>query len=258
MTFKLGRKRPLARPPMLRLRNYLLRGVEPPPPARGDYATPAIMGLENVLANDRLGDCTAAGAWHIMDVFRANAAHTRDFVTESDVVAFYSATTGYNPNDPSTDQGGDEITVLNYWRDKGFFADGSGKISGYVSVNAADPVELKTAIWLFGNLYFGVELPDAWVSPFPAASGFTWGAAGPANPSNGHCFVGYGYNAVGIFVDTWGMFGTLTYEACAKYATTAGSGECYSVLSSAWISPGGLSPSGFSMAQLQADLQALA
>lgn len=258
--FKLGRKRPLSRPPMLRLSNYLLRGATPPPPVRGDYAGPALNrdGLENVLHNDTLGCCTISGIGHIIDVFHANAG-TGLSVTSDQVIALYEAACGYNPSDPSTDQGGDEITVLNYWRDRGIDGNGLYKSAGYVSVNAADPVELRTAIWLFGNVYWGIELPDAWVSPFPSASGFTWDVAGDPNPNNGHCVISYGYNENGPFIDTWGIFGTMTDAACAKYAAGTGGGECYAILSQDWIKTAtGESPSGFAFAQLQADLAALA
>ena len=72
-------------------------------------------------------------------------------------------------------------------------------------------------MWLFENLYFGLELPDAWINPMPDAPGFVWDAAGPADPQNGHCVVGVGYTAQGITIDSWGMTGLLTDKAIAKY-----------------------------------------
>ena len=139
--------------------------------------------------------------------------------TEAETVAFYSATTGYDPADPSTDRGGDEVTVLNDWRDKGFFADGSGKIAGWANVDATERTLVKQAIWLFENVYFGVELPDAWIKPFPQGNGFTWDVAGDADPSNGHCFAGLGYNDNGVIINSWGIMGTVTWAAVAKYAS---------------------------------------
>lgn len=254
-TFKLGRKRPSARAPRLALRDYM-RAALPPAPAAADYTAKAKPFLGEVLANDRLGDCTAAGAFHIGGALLANSEQPIPF-TESDVVAFYSVTTGYNPADPSTDQGGDERTVLNYWRDEGL-TPGAHRIAGWVAIDGTNAEEVRQAIWLFENVYFGVELPDAWINPFPSADGFTWDVAGDADPSNGHCFVGVGYSDAGVTIDTWGMLGTCTWAAVAKYATTAGSGELYTVLGHDAIAMAtAKAPNGFDWAQLGADLKTL-
>ena len=98
-------------------------------------------------------------------------------------------------------------------------------------MNGGDPTECRTALWLFENLYFGIELPDAWINPEPSASGFIWDVAGDPDPDNGHCVVGVGYNAQGVTIATWGMTGLMTDAAIAKYATQAGSGELYTVVS---------------------------
>jgi hypothetical protein len=239
------------------LGNYMMRGLPAAPKGPLNYPAKASAGLSMILGNDRLGNCTAAGAGHIEDVIRANADSGLPSVTEAQTIAFYSATTGYNPSDPSTDQGGNEQDVLNYWRDKGFFADGSGKIKGWLRVNGADPEEIRTALWLFENLYFGVELPDGWINPMPSGNNFTWDVAGDPDPENGHCFVGVDYADAGVEIDTWGMLGTLTYPAIAKYAA-GGGGELYAVLSPDAVNKAsGRAPNGFDVSQLLADFQAL-
>ena len=255
--FKLGRKRPVARGPRLSLGNYLLASL-PAPPVESLYGPKALPGLSQMYANDTLLDCTSAGAFHIANVFEANAG-TPVVFTDDQVIAFYSATTGYIPGDPATDQGGDEQTVLNYWRQKGLLPDGSHKIAGWTAVNGADKTEVMTALWLFENLYFGVELPDAWVDGMSTMKdNFTWDVAGDPDPENGHCFVSTGYSPVGLRICTWGMVGTLTWAAAAKYATTADSGELYTILSQdAIMKANAKSPSGFDLTQLTADLQAI-
>ena len=108
------------------------------------------------------------------------------------------------------------------------------------------------------NVYFGVELPDEWISPMPSSSGFVWDLAGAPDQNNGHCFVGVGYTAQGVQIDTWGMIGTITWAAIAKYATTAGEGELYTVLG-----PDGIAkatkkaPNGFDWSQLVADFDSM-
>jgi hypothetical protein len=255
--FKMGRKQSIAPQPHLRLSNYLMRTVPPPPPARSDYAHPAIPGLQNILGNDQYGDCVFAGAMHIEDIFRGNTGSTQ-FATEQQALWLYSRVTGFNPNDPNSDAGGDLQTNLNWWRSHGLFADGSAKCAGWMAVNLEDEVEVKTALWLFGNLYLGFMLPDGWVNPMPAHNSFTWDVAGDPIIENGHCIAAYGYNAQGIFVNTWGMFGTITWAALKKYGSQPNGGEGYTVLSYDWVNKTtSLAPSGFSFAQLQADLYAI-
>ena len=146
--------------------------------------------LSNVYANDSLGDCTAAGAGHIMGIWRGYAGTTIRLLPADQVIQFYSQTTGYVPGNPATDQGGDEVTVLNSWKDKGFFADGK-------------PARLRLGLMLTRQILSrsaklsgwrrlctsGFELPDAWVSPMPQTSGFIWDVAGDPVPQNGHCFI---------------------------------------------------------------------
>ena len=67
-----------------------------------------------------------------------------------------------------------------------------------------------------------------------------------------------GYDALGIRIDTWGLLGTMTWAAAAKYLTTLGQGEFHAVFSADSIaSASEKAPNGFSAAQLQADLGVL-
>lgn len=252
--FKMGRLRPA---PYRKLHFSTYAGPNlPAPPAFVHRGAKALPCLSNVYANDSLGDCTAAGAAHGMGIWRGNAGNNDPAPTVDQVIDFYSATTGYVRGNPSTDNGGDEVTVLNYWRDKGFFADGSGKIAAWVNVDAANPVEVRQAIWLAEFVYFGVELPDAWVSPMPQSSGFTWDVAGPANPQNGHCFVAGSYDAMPI-IDTWGEFGKITWAAIAQYASGP-AGELHAAFSVDCINRASQkTDSGFAFEQLLADSAAL-
>lgn len=266
MNIKFGRKAPRPGLRKLRLANYLKAADLPAPPAFINWTKKGRAGLRDILANDQLGDCTAAGMMHIEDIWRAESAvdpdgtrHTWTPTTRDEAIWFYSATTGYVPGDPATDQGGDEATVLAYAKAKGIFADGSGKIAGYVAVDGSNAREWKTALWLFGNLYFGVALPDAWVNPFPKGDNFTWDVAGPANPMQGHCFVAGGYNRENAaIIDTWGMMGAITSDAIAKYTAPAASGELWTLLSPDWINRASQrAPNGIDFASLTADLAAI-
>lgn len=251
--FKLGRNRPIARGPRLSLKNYLKRTLPSPPPSI-DYTEKAKASLNDIYLNDQLGDCVIAGIGHVAGVLTANAGSPL-VLTSAQIIALYSKIGGYVPGDPSTDQGCDEQTALNWWQQNGL---PGHKITGWMAVNAADPVEVRIALWLFENLIFGVELPDAWVNPMPSASGFHWDVAGDPDPDNGHCFVSASYGASNVGIATWGMWGVLSNAAVAKYAGQAGGGELYTVISEDAIAKASQkAPNGFDWTQLLADFDSM-
>jgi hypothetical protein len=251
---KLGRTRPIAIGPHFKLRNYARLGVLPAPPTVCDYSTPAASCLANVFDNDSLGCCVISGAYHIVGVETGNAG-TLFTATDAQIIADYSAIGGYVPGDPSTDGGCDEVTAQNFWMANGF-ADGT-KLLGWLAVDATNTLEVQQACYLFENLYFGIELPDAWITPFPSANGFVWDA-GPPNPNNGHCIMGLGYSDAGVLIDSWGMIGTITWAALAALCVPAAGGSL-----SVWITPDQLAkgqtkaPNGFAWDDLIADFGAM-
>lgn len=252
--FRLGRTRPPLKRKMC-LHDYRLPTVLPTPPDAVTYAPRAFAALAQVYRNDELGDCVIAGMAHLVGVFTGNSGPNPEVFSEQQVTGMYSAIGGYVPGDASTDNGCDERTAMAYWQEQGAPA-GSNKIAGWVSIDGTQIARVKTALWLFENLVFGVELPDKWVEPFPAAPGFVWDVAGRPNPDNGHCFVGVGYTAQGVIIDSWGMLGVITWAAILAYATATGSGELYSVLSPQLVAKAqAKAPNGFDWESLQADFK---
>ena len=248
---KFGRRRPAAhlRTGHRMMSRYLL---EAPVPDHDWSSLCAPGALQDCLGNQSLGDCTAAGAGHLIDVFTAGGG-SPVAITPAQAIAFYSASTGYNPANPATDQGGDEVTVLTTWRDKGYDGQGGHAIAGFVQVDPGSIAELRAASYHFGGLYFGLELPDTYTNPFPSGNGFVWGTGTP-DPNQGHCIVGVGANAAGILVDTWGLIGTFTYAAIAELCSDANGGMVFAVIEPEWVSKSSsLSPSSLDWAQIQAD-----
>jgi hypothetical protein len=141
----------------LKLARYLGSGLPAAPP-RVDYSC----GITNfgMMLNDQLGCCTIAAAAHAVQVWTANAGTEITF-PDPVILDYYRTWDGYNPADPSTDQGGVELDVLNDWRKQGFARHG---LDAYAALSAIPDSgfripEVQTAIWLFGGVYIGLELP---------------------------------------------------------------------------------------------------
>jgi hypothetical protein len=259
---RMGRKRPIGKRPRLSLKNYLLKSL-PTPPSSVDYTAACAAALGQMYLNDQLGDCVIAAMGHLEGLFTGNAGQSPTVLTSAQVVQLYSAIGGYNPNAPlvpgpggtmvnPTDNGCDEVTALNYWAQTGV---AGNEILGYLAVDPTNVEEVQVAMWLFENLVFGLELPDAYTQV--NASGFVWGPGTP-DPANGHCVCGVSYSSTGVGIATWGMIGTFLYTAMAQILTPQYGGELYVVLSPDSINKATLkSASGLAVSQLISDFDAI-
>jgi hypothetical protein len=253
----MGRKRPLVTHPHLQLKNYMMKSLLSPPSQYG-YAAQARAELHQMYLNDQLGDCVEAAIAHAVGMFGAQN-DAKWIYTAEQITALYSAWGGYVPGNPSTDQGTDIQTALAGWQKNG--APGPGgvhKIVGSLAIDASNMEQVRTAIWLFENLILGMELPDAWVNPFPSASGFVWDVAGAPDPSNGHCVLATNYNSANIYIVSWAMNGVMTNAAFEEYCGASNGGEVYTVLSEDIINRAqAKAPNGFDWSQLLADFKGL-
>jgi len=202
-----------------------------------------------MMRNDEIGDCTAAAVAHLE---QAHTVNTRTEWTAADaqVVQFYSDTTGYDPKDPSTDQGGVEVDVLTYWLKHDFC---KRKIVGFSAINPSRTDAVKHGIHLFGGLYTGVQLPlsaqdqDVWDVP-------PRGAFGDGKPGSwgGHAIYCVAYDKDGVTCVTWGALKRMTWRFWQTYMD-----EAYAVLTGAWIDNKGVSTSGFDLKTLEQHMQEL-
>jgi len=257
-----GRKRPVvtpaSHPHLFRSVKKYLTGTVPDAPDY-DYFAAASTAEHDILANDQLGDCTAAGACHLAEVFSANAG-TPAVLTRDDAIKFYSLSTGYDPNDPSTDQGGDEVQVCNTWRDKGLDGNGAHAIKGYLVVDATDPVMMKYTGWLFEGHYYGLELDSSWPQSV-SGDGFIWDTGTP-NPNEGHCIVSASAKglraALLMGVNSWGYLGWLTQSAQANFLTPQAGGNAFVIVTDEIVARATQkAPNGLDWMTLMADVQSL-
>ena len=224
----------------LKLKDYL--PTLPPPPVAVDWGSK--VPDWGMCMNDTLGDCTAAAAAHAEMLWTANAT-TEYLPTDSDVLTFYECISGYDPSDPSTDTGANMLDVLNYWRQVGF---NGQKITAFAEVGS-DPVDIKNAIALFGCIYCGVNLPQSAMTDFE--NGRAWMNIQDKSNIGGHCILESAYDAQGLTSVTWGKSQPTTWPWFQKFCD-----ERYVIITPEWIAENGNSPSGFNLAQLQADLAA--
>lgn len=242
MKFHLGKKPVRHDVRTFKLSTYL--STLPPVPAAVDWTGKVADWL--MLGNDSVGDCTCAAAAHL-EMLWTSLTSNEAAPSVADVLAAYSAITGYTPDDPNSDTGADELSVLNYWRKNGI---AGRKIYSYVKVDLAKPNEVRAAIALFGGLYIGVQLPQSAMDATNA--GQPWTNTVDTDILGGHAVCLTAYDSTGLTCITWGQKQILTWDWLDKYAD-----EAYCILSPDWIGVSGGAPSGFNLNQLQNDLKAL-
>lgn len=190
---------------------------------------PIYAAIGNILGNDRFGCCAPVGAMKIDAILDCAAGRSWRMPGLGDVLQLYSKVSNppFNPATGANDNGCELQTVLSYWQSHGLYPDGHGKIKEFASVDGSNKAEVMAALDANGVMYAGCELPDAWEQI--RGTGFTWGMSGPPDPQAGHCTFFYGYNETGVFVSTWGMEGTIPWDALVYYFGGS-TGELYTVV----------------------------
>ena len=83
----------------------------PPPPPVVDWIGPKIQW--GVMANDVIGDCVPACMGHAIEAWTGVASNSI-VIPDADVIAAYSALSGYNPNTGANDNGVVIGSAMNY------------------------------------------------------------------------------------------------------------------------------------------------
>lgn len=241
---KLGRKPYVEDHRDLIASNYVAQ--LPQPPAEFDIV-PNVNEWQMCL-NDKLGDCTVAAVAHMVQVWVDAVTGKTPTIRNPIVEQFYQQVSGYVPGDPSTDDGANMRDVLKRWLKQEF---DKHSIKAFARVNNFG--ELRTALWAFGGLYLGLNLPltaqeqlengEAW--DVVAADGDQAGSWG------GHCVNAISFDAKGFTVVTWGKRQYLSNEFLVEYGD-----EAYGIISPDWLGAG-KTPEGFDLAQLESDLAAI-
>jgi len=245
----LGKKAPRIDTRTLKLAKYTASLPDPPTDC---YFTSKVKNWQGALLNNTLGDCVPAASGHMIMQWTAYAS-TEATVTNTEILAAYEAIGGYVPGDPSTDNGCDMLTALNYWRKSGI---AGHKIAAFASLDYDNTKAVKQTVELFANVYLGLALPLTAQDQVNAGEDWTVDDSNPFNAEpgswGGHCVPIVGYNASTLVCLTWGALQTMTWDWMLRYAD-----EAYAVLSTDWLNGENVSASGFDLATLQEDLNAL-
>jgi hypothetical protein len=219
----------------LQLASYVAPGVEVPPlhqawsPARATWS---------MFGNDAVGCCTVAAAGHLMQAWTANEGAPFSPTTQQ-ILDAYSAITGYDPNDPSTDRGATMLSVLKYWRNIGI---GDHKIVAFVELDRSNVRMLALAHAWFGGTYSGFWLP----SSYPSET--IW--KDDDSPGRyGHAMALVDRDPFTWTAVTWARLQRMTPE----YLRHAD--EHYAVLSTDWTGPDETAPNGLLLDELMYDLE---
>ncbi len=238
---KLGKLAPRVDVRTLLLSRYVDRAALPAPPATLDLT--AHVGEWPMYANDRIGDCTVAAAGHMIEAWTAAAHGEAVEVTESAVLRAFDRVKLVDPQ--TGEEGAVELDVLRDWRAHGV---GRHRIGAYARVSVQDHDLVRTAAWLFGGLYIGLQLPisaqwqDTW-----DWNGSLWGDDRPGS-WGGHAVDIVRYGASELTVVTWGSLKQMTWSFWDRYCD-----EAYCILSRDFLD-GDHAPNGFDLEALRADL----
>ncbi len=200
------------------------------------------------LGNDKYGCCVESAGGHVVELVSMLGQHVEAVVQTQDVLNAYTAITGFNPNDPRTDNGTNILDFLNYWRQTGV---AGHKISGFAALNPKSLSEWELANWLFGSVVVGLALPITAQSQVGKAwSVVSTSGDGAPGSWGGHCVPFVDYSGTGASCVTWGMVQQANWQFIATYCD-----EAYVVFDPDLLnSVTQKSPQGFDVNQLNADL----
>lgn len=250
MTLKLGKKAATYDPRDFLFARY--RTAVPLPLAPRSFGHEKIIGSDwGMMGNDVAGDCVFAGACHETMIWLHEGGRGLASFTDRTALADYSAVTGFDPNDPSTDQGTNVRDALKYRRSVGI-VDELGKrhkIAAFMSLEPGNIDHLVQATYLFGAVGIGINFPNSAMDQFNR--GRIWSVVPGTRVEGGH-YVPLVARRTTLECVTWGKIQHMTLAFIKKYCD-----EAWCILSEEMLDGKGLSPEHLDLAMLRADLNAL-
>jgi hypothetical protein len=248
MNFKLGKLPPKPHLFSLPFDKYLGTALPPPSPTAAwqDAVPDSQWGM---YGNDQIGDCTCAAKAHILMAVTANAGQGIVMPSLDEVIAMYSAVSGYDPRTGANDNGAAMTDVNAYLLQHGL---AGRKILGWVKIDHTSRVHFEQCVELFGACDVGVHLPEFAEEQFDHDQ--PWELSPNNGPiAGGHDVPYFGYHKQDESCVTWGRVQLCSLDWFQQFAD-----EGYGLIWEDWFDTHtGLSPSHFDRDQLWEDLQAL-
>lgn len=215
---KLGRL-PNAGRPRVSLRPGHVPPAYTPPATLDRYSAvpPESWGMDG---NDRVGDCTCADIDHEIKAVEVAAGNSEVTSTADEVLAAYSAITGYDPDDPNSDQGAEMQSVREYWQHTGFTLAGKPHtILMFADLPVSSPDTVRWALDQLGAVGLGIQVPASAQQQFGAGQPWTVVEGSPIE--GGHAIALVGYDADYWYVLTWGGVQKMAPDFFARYVDEA-------------------------------------
>lgn len=247
----LGKLPPREDPRTLRLSTYLTATL--PTPTR-IFGFGELYGDWGMLGNDRYGDCVFAGAAHETMMWNRLRGGKDVPMSATQTLLDYSDVTGFDPKDPSSDQGTYVIDAMRYRKATGV-RDAKGtrhKIAAYLSIDPKNFSLLVQAAFVFGAVGIGFEVPDTIWEQW--SNGEYWDVVDPDAPIDGGHYVpvvGSRNSQARVTILTWGRRWQMTKRFYETY-----NDEAWAMLSEEQLRDG-TGIHGLNLEQLKADLAAL-
>lgn len=244
ITFRPGRlpAHPEDTHPRLHLTPHLTAAAAPP--ASVDWYT-RVTDWPMYL-NDQIGDCTEAMVGHLIEGASTYGEGSTVEITDQDVLTAYERVSGYNPADPSTDQGAVLQDVYGDWRQTGV---GGHHNLVFAQVDISKVDEVKTAVAEFGAAGLGIVVTQSMMDAFN--QGQPWvSASGPQ--LGGHAVPAVGYDDQGVYVVTWARVQLMTWDCFAQCVE-----EAWVAVLPEWFSAAGQDPEGVDLHSLGEDFAQL-
>ena len=253
---RLGKLAPKHDPRTLRFASYVKPHALPPIPAEVDRIGPVLarIGVFPMLANDRLGDCTCASSEHIDIATETLGGHVGLPADERErqTIALYSRVTGYDPQTGANDNGAMLLDVLKALSTTGYDGEGKDTIGAYVSVDPLNEEHLRAALYLFGVLYTGVNLPVSAQAEVGRVWSATTGVGSEPGSWGGHAIFTGKITATERECITWGARQRMTRAWQERYMD-----EAWTFITPDFITAAGKTVDGFDLAGLMVDIAAI-
>lgn len=249
--------------PMLHFSDYVMSR-----PYQG-ITVPSVIDFETevgpaglpMLDNDNLGDCVPAGMYHSDQIWRGWQGANAYVPTNDDAVSVYGSVAGYVPGVPSTDQGTDVPTALNWWMANPLPGSGT-KLAAWFSVNPNDRATQALALDLGGTLGVGFNVP------YSAEQQFSRGQLWDVTRSKPNYVGGHYVPVIGMSCPWNSPLGTVSsvpYKVATWSALQGMSQafwnqnvvEVYALFGEPWVGGDGVAANNIDWVTLNADIAAM-